>query len=277
MQNTEKVHALFRGASEVRRFLQCLAVISDICAAGIGLFGIFAKPTDTGAWLPLLLLTFAALGSFLRAYSSAANSFAQRCRRISLRAFCNGNEVDTRTVSYLDDDSPPFVEAALQILTTKTLDEYYEPTTPPGPAREAELYAHSAFFTWRLLRAQSILLLILGLSILAGCGLMVYQLAASLQLSLDRHSLLESICTIILLAFSMRSLEASWDAHTSSNATRSIENALLELPSGTLLRDLTDSYDLERAAGANPMTLIYRALANHLSAKWRGRRRCISA
>jgi len=272
MGNTEKVHQLFRGASEVTKTLRLGALACDVLAAVIA---ILVKPKDPSAWLPLAVLAIAILASGLRAYSSAALGFSQRCRRISLRAYCLGIDVDQQTVSLLDDDAPPFVDQMTKSLRAKTMNEYYEPDPgiSPGPQRQNELYAHSAFFTWRLLRVQAIVFLVIGLLILVACAVLIYNLAASTTVTTDRHAWLEAVCTVILISFCVRSFEASWDAYSSYSEIRSIENALLAAPTGDALKDLVDSYDIERAAGANPMTLIYRFYGNKLAEKWRERRK----
>ena len=273
MDNTAKVHLWFRGASEVTKMLRRAGLLCELGAAGAAIWTILAKPQDASLWLPLAILGLTFFGSVLRSYSALANGFAHRCRRISLRAFCAGKDVDGLTVSTLDDDAPPFVDRFASNLPAKLLEEYYEPTTLPGAARQAELYAHSAFYTWRLLRVQSIVMLIVALIGAAASVIVIYYLAAVPYAQVDRRAVLEVVCTVVLLVVTVKGFEASWDAFSSSSSIRSIENALLKKPKGEALKDLVDSYDIERAAGANPMTTIYDWWRDGLSKKWESRRK----
>jgi hypothetical protein len=275
MGNTEKVHQWFRGASEVTKRLRRGSTACELGAAGISLWTVLAKPVDAAAWLPFGILGLTFLGTFLRAYSGVANGFAQRCRRISLRAFCVSREVDDLTVATLDDDAPPFVESLASQLPAKTMEQYYEPTAPPGPARQAELYAHSAFYTWRLLRIQAVFLLVVGVLVFAASGVVVYCLAASPDTKTDRRAVLEAVCTVVLLVVAVKACEASWEAFAASSSIRAIENDLLEKPKGEALKDLIDSYDIERAAGPSPSTFFYNRCRNTLAKKWEDRRKTI--
>jgi hypothetical protein len=47
---------------------------------------------------------------------------------------------------------------------------------------------------------------------------------------------------------------------------------LLKKPHGEALKDLIDSYDIERAAGPSPSSLLYRFRREALAVKWSGRR-----
>lgn len=275
MGNTEKVHQWFRGASEVTKNLRRGSVVCELGAAGISFWTILTKPTDAAAWLPIAILGLTFLGTLLRSYSGVANGFAQRCRRISLRAFCAAREVDDLTVATLDDDAPPFVEVLASRLPAKTMQEYYEPTAAPGPARQAELYAHSAFYTWRLLRIQAVFMLVLAVIVFVLAGVVVYHLAAAPKIQADRHAILEAVCTVVLLVVAVKGLEGSWEAFVASSSIRAIENSLLEKPKGEALKDLVDSYDIERAAGPNPMTIFYDRCRSRLSKKWMERRKTI--
>ncbi len=273
MEHTSKVHLYFRGAAEVARKLRQASLLCELGAAGVALYTILAKPTTTAVWLPAGILGLTLFGTVLRSYSSKANGFSHRCRRISLRAFCEGKNVDTLTVSTLDDDTPPMVEWLANSMPAKGLEEYYEPTMPHGTKRLVELYAHSAFYTWRLLRIQAIATFLIGLAVLIGCVAVIYHLAVEPTVQTDRKAVLEAICTVVLLVVTAKAFHASWEAYSSYEQVRAIENALLNQPSGETLIDLIDSYEIERAAGANPSGWIYRLRRRVLSAKWNERRK----
>ena len=273
MDSTERVHLLFRGAAEVTKSLRRGALCCDSLTAGISLYAVLGKPPDSSAWLPLGILVVALVGMALRAYSSVANGFAQRCRRISIQAFCKGHAVDPVTVSFLDDDAPPFVEKATSHLRAKSMLEYYDPTTPAGPLRTAELYAHSAFFTWRLLRMQAWIAFTVAAAVTIACYVVTYHLAAASGTTTDRRAILEAISTIVLLTVAARGFEASWAAFTSCREIRSIEKEMLKTPWGEGLEDLVDSYDIERSAGPSTSGVLYQWRCDTLAADWNDRRK----
>jgi hypothetical protein len=262
------VHLLFRGAAEVTKSLRRGALCCDFLTAGISLYAVLGKPPDSAARLPFGILVVAVVGMLLRAYSSVANGFAQRCRRISIQAFCKGRTVNPVTVSFLDDDAPPLVEKATSHLRAKSISEYYDPTTPTGPLRTAELYAHSAFFTWRLLRMQAWVTFTVATVVTIACGVLTYHLAAISGTTTDRRAILEAISTIFLLTVAAKGFEASWAAFMSCREIRSIENEMLKTPRGEGLEDLVDSYDIERAAGPNTSGVLYHWCCDTLTAKW---------
>jgi hypothetical protein len=272
MDAAERVHVLFRGAAEVTKSLRRGALCCDSLTTGISLYTVLAKPADSSAWLPLGILVIALVGMALRAYSSVANGFAQRCRRISIKAFCMGREVSPVIVSFLDDEAPPFVEMATSHLRAKSMLEYYDPTTPVGPLRMAELYAHSAFFTWRLLRMQAWITVTVAAALTVACAFVTYHLAAVSGTTSDRRGILEAISTIVLLTVAAKGFEASWAAYTSCREIRSIENEILKTPQGEGLEDLVDSYDIERAAGPSTSGVLYHWRCRTLAAKWNDRR-----
>jgi hypothetical protein len=273
MNNTERVHLLFRGGAEVTKALRFGALVCELGAAAIAVVVILVKPKDPSAWLPLCILGITFVGTALRSYSSVAKGFSQRCRRISLRAFCKQEDLDHRLAAMMEDDSPLGVDLLARRLPAQNLNEYYEPTMPPGGLRYAELYAHSAFYTWRQLRIQSWVTFIVPSIVIALCTVMVYRLAAQPGLPVDRHAVLEAVCTVVLLVIGAKGLEAWWETYTSYRDIRPIETALLLIPQGDELLETIDAYDIERAAGAQPWTLIYRIRRDRLAALWHQRRK----
>lgn len=227
MEHTARVHRLFRGASEVAKTFRNLALTSDLVAAAIALISIILKPKDSAVWLPFTILLLSILGSALRAYSSTANGFAQRCRRISLRAYCVGKDVDHQTLTLLEDDTPAFVEMSVKRLPAKSIDEYYEPTTLPGQMRRTELYAHSAYYTWHLLRLQAWIIFSIASLVFLGCSILIFHLAADQTVQLVRQSVLEAICTVVLIVFGVKALEAWWQAYSSYREVWLIETELI--------------------------------------------------
>lgn len=268
----QRVHSLFRGAAEFAKSLRFYALLMELAAAVISLVGILGPANLKSPWLPLLLLGLTALSTVLRAAAGQFGAYSHRCRKISLRAFSFGREVDHLTVLLLDDDAPPLVDRFVSKLPAQSLDDYYEPTCPPGESRLAELYAHSAFYTWRLLRVYGFLLGALGIVVFVGSSAVIYWLASDAASSADRKSVLEAICTVILVLLSVRALDMAWSALSSSWSVRSIENTLLTVPRGEALTDLVDSYDIETARAPSPPTIIYRLRRNSLASKWYARR-----
>jgi len=276
VSRAETVHATFRGATEFVKLLRIIALGMDFVAAALAGIAIFSDPQRKSGWYSLWILILAVVSVVLRAYSGQSDSFAQRCRKTALRAFALGKDVDAITEALLDDETPPLIGLLAKWLPAKSLDDYYEPVSPPGIARLRELYAHSAFYTWRLLRIFAVLTGLVGVAVFVGSGIFIYALAMNTTIAAtSRQAVLETISTVVLLVFSIRALETAWKAVVSYRSVHQIENELLKKPEGQSLLDLVDSYDMERAAGPNPPTTLYVLRRGTLQQKWHRRREAL--
>jgi hypothetical protein len=269
----EKVHARFRGSSELSKLMRLAALLVDVVAATFACLGIFG--TLKSPWVPLSLLVLAVVAALLRGLADAIRSFAQRCRRSSLRALCFDVDIDRVTESNTAVDAPLGTAWLANRTPPHSLAEYYEPTCPPGENRLRELYAHSAFYTWRLLRAYARIAAFWAAIVFAVSFVVIYGLATTTVTPASRDAVLEALCTVILVILCVRAFETATAAKASSNEARSIEEALLKKPIGQQLVEIVDAYDIERAAGPDVPTTLYRVMRNRLQTQWHERRLAI--
>lgn len=269
----ERVHTRFRGASELSKLARLLALVVDCIAATLACLGIFGALKSP--WVPLLIFILAVVSVAIRSFSATVRSFAHRCRRSSLRAFCSDADVDRITESNTAVDAPIGADWFAKRTPAQNLTEYYEPVCPPGEQRLRELYAHSAFYTWRLLRIYSRVASVWGVLVFALSFFVIYGLATNPPAPDTRDSVLEALCTVILVLLCIRAIETAVAANSSSNEARQIEEGLLKKPSGQALAEIADAYDIERAAGPDVPTSLYRAMRNGLQRQWHERRLAI--
>lgn len=269
----EQVHVLFRGTAEAVKWIRSVALFLDLGAAGLGLIGILAGANYKSVWFPAFVLLLAVLGVVLRQYAGQMRSFAQRCRRISLRALATGEDIDHLTLSDADVEAPHSARFLSSKLPASNMEQYYEPTKPVGEERLRELYAHSAFYTWWLLDIYAkVLVVVSGATLLLSFSV-IYHLASDATAALTtRQAVLDALCTVILVVIGVRAGDNAWAAFASAKAAKKIEVALLAKPHLRVLIELIDGYDIERAGGPDPPTLIYCLRRNAIQKKWHARR-----
>lgn len=269
----EKVHRRFRGSSEVAKFFKSTAFLID-CASGIfACLGIFGEWTYS--YLPLIIFLMAIFSSILRWYADKAKAFAQTCRKTALRSYSFGKNIDSLTENNLEIAEPFFTEFAADRLPAQTVMEYYETTQPVGELRMRELYAHSAFYTWRLLKSSSILVGIFSFLLFILCFSIIYRFAEGNFESSLKKAVLEALCTIALVLIFIRSLEFSLKSKSSFQNAMEVESKLLMPISGDELLSVVDTYEIERSSGADPSTIIYLFMRNRLQRQWIKRRKSI--
>lgn len=278
MSDTQEVHDLFRGAGEVSKWLRVAALSGEIAAAGIALHAILLKGSDVAIARPLLAFGLA-LGTWaLREYATHVDQFAERCRRISIRAYANGDSVSPGRCSTLRSAAPVGATALALRLPATALEDYYEPSMPVGEERLRELYAHSSFYTWRLLRATAWLYGI-GAGAVFGIALVVlYQLAASDTPPLPRPLALEAIFSVLLAVLGLRGLSLMAACAFGASGAKKVAEGLIAdpLPTGPRLLELADAYDFERMGAPSPPTILYKMNRDRLAEDWAHRRRALS-
>lgn len=269
----EKIHARFRGASELVKVTRGLALLIDAGAATLACLSIFG--VYKSAWVPLVLL-FAAIASVAcKSWASSVRGYAQRCRRLSLRAFCLDEDVDRVTESNTEVDAPWGYEWLAARVPAQSLTDYYEQTCPPGETRLRELYAHSAFYTWRLLRRHSKIAIGWAVLIFVFSFIIIYGIATEPPAAATRNAVLEALCTVVLVLLCVQAVERAIESLSSVGEAREIEERLLKKPVGKELDEIVDSYDIERAAGPDVPTTLYRLMRNGLQKQWHERRKAI--
>lgn len=279
MSTTQEVHVLFRGSAELAKYLRLGALGCELVAALIAIDELFLGFFGVILWRPVLALTLVAVAVFLREYSKEAERFAELCRSTSVRAFAKGAEVPFGQCSALRSDAPPFAAKLARRLVSTSLDNYYQPTVPPGTDRLRELYAHSAFYTWRLLRVTGWLYAALSLLVVGGAILFLYRLAAGEAMVAPRPVVLDTLLTVVIGVLGIRASVFSIGCFRSAGMARKVADALIEapLPVERCLEELTYRYDFERNGGPAPPTAIYIILRGVLERDWIHRRRALSA
>lgn len=269
----EKVHKRFRGASELVKVTRGFALLIDAAAATLACLGIF--DVYKSEWVPLVLL-FAAISSIAcKSWASSVRGYAQRCRRLSLRAFCMNEDLDHVTESNTEVDAPWGYAWLAALVPSQSLTDYYEPTCPFGENRLRELYAHSAFYTWRLLRTQSKIAIGWAVLVFVFSFIIIYGIATEPPAAASRNAVLEALCTVVLVLLCVQAVEWSIESLSSAAEAREIEQSLLKKPVGKELDDVVDSYEIERAAGSDVPTTLYRLMRSGLQKQWHERRKAI--
>jgi hypothetical protein len=283
--DTQEVHDLFRGAAEVSKAARLVAFLFELVAVAIALEGIFSENSSIKAWRPLLAfgLTFASW--LLREYASHASNFADQCRRAAMRAYATESVIARSRSSEFRSDAPLFAAKLAKLLPAKTLNDYYEPKFPPGEDRLRELYAHSAFYTWRILRVSASFYSLASAALFVTAVVVLYQLVIDGPLTdpdvstVARHQVLEALFSIVLGIVGLRGLAVSLASILGTIAMRKVADALIRtpLPAAADLDEWTESYDFERAGAPSPPTALYWLMRDKLAADWHHRRGALTA
>ena len=268
LPRAENVHSIFRGSIEAVKYCRLMAFLLDTTAAGITIYGL--TTSSPPGWRPFAVLILALAGVSLRRFSDHGRSHAQWCRRKSIRALAFGRDIDPGTESTARSDALPFSQWLGGFLPAKNLVDYYEPTLPVGDARLRELYAHSAFYTWRLQRMYASVSWFFVFSLLCVTVAVFYGLVLDNPPPNVRDIVLEALCSTLFILFGIRSFEAAIVSTCSANESRKIADALVEkpLPDDQRLMDLADEYDHQRNGGIDAPTALYRAARDRLQREW---------
>ncbi|MBX3465508.1 MAG: hypothetical protein KF878_01250 [Planctomycetes bacterium] len=155
---------------------------------------------------------------------------------------------------------------------------YYQPRFPAGEARLREIYAESAFFTWRLLRVFFWALLLLTLIIAAGAFVALYGLVVQSPTDENvKRAILETLCSVTVAIFGMKAAEQTIEVFGQASSVRSVADALIRapLPCGKVLGELVDDYDIQMSAGKDPPTLLWVLMRSSLNEQWNRRREAL--
>lgn len=278
MSDIEEVHNLFRGASEIGKQLRIFSFMIDLIAGGIASYVIFTKGGNLGAWQPLLAFILVASSMGIRALANHVARFAEICRRESIRAFAYDKSIGPARLSMIRSDAPYLAAKLAKRLPTPSILDYYDVTLPPGESRLRELYANSAFHTWRLLRSWGWVIGTVGCMLFLITFSVIYGLATQ-PLSAEATSLvLSALCSIVLAIISLRSIDAAISATKSALGTRKIADTLIlqPLPTGESLNNLTKAYDFERTGTPSIPTWWYKYHRDCLGKEWDIRRKAFA-
>lgn len=266
--NAERVHRTFLGATELVKKLRVMALMTEIASALIAGWRIIRPELDWPGWASMGLTSVIAIGIVLRIWSKSIGAFAERCRRIVIRAYGEGKDISFAMTTSLTSDAPILAEEQSKKLPTQTLQEYYESMIAPGNSRLRELYTHSAFYSWRLLRVCWRIYLAGAISFGTIGFLVIYGLAAASNQPSTSGRILDLVCSTIFVFLTAKAVIACVDSKQSSAECRRIQEALLTQTADEDPRGLMLDYDVERASGVTIPTTVYRKMRNRLQAEW---------
>jgi hypothetical protein len=268
----EHVHRLFRGSSEfVKRLLQ-LALVTEVIAAVVATCRALDPDLPWPGWASLALAGVVLLGVASRMWAKQARAFGERCRRVASSAYAYGLTVPAVTRTSLAAQSPSLSLWLSERLPAQTLEDYFECTLAPGLPREREIYAHSAFYSWRLLDAAWRWYLALSVVFFLVGGGVIYSIAVSRPDPTLAGRLLDVICSVVFVVFMARAADAALEAFTSSGECKDVADQLALGSSLERQRDLVIEYNIERTCGPTIPTWIYMRMRDALQAEWMQRR-----
>jgi hypothetical protein len=137
-----------------------------------------------------------------------------------------------------------------------------------------ELYAFSAFYTSRLLRATKWLYAFASVALLVSSATVMVVLLTSEVEASRRETILEVLFPVVLGIIALRCIEAFVACWGSETSTKRIADALVDdpPPRDEKLVRLVQEYDFERVGAPALPTLLYRVCRRALDSEWLHRR-----
>jgi hypothetical protein len=276
MKEAQQVHAYFRGAGEVGKQCRVIASIAEVAAAVVVIRGFFTGSLQT--WLPLVSFGLLVISAIFRIAADRYKDYSDGCRRTSLRSFALGRDIEIRESSNLRSEAPPFALRYAASLPASSLEEYYEPSSPPGEARLRELYSYSSFYTSQLVKTARNLYFSGSILILATALVVLYVLATS-ETAESRELVLDALFSVVLSVIGLRFMEQALKFASMAKSTKRIADALIAhpLPDADALSDLTFEYDAGVSSAPPTPTTLYRLRREELDEAWRHRRGALSS
>lgn len=270
--STEAVHRMFRGAAELSKSLRSYALATEVVAALIAAWRAFNPQMEWSGWASFWLALLVVTGFALRVRAGYVYAFAEKCRRIASAAYACGRQVSSVVRTSLSADEPLLAKRYARRLPTQTLDDYYEPTTPTGNERLREIYAHSAFYSWRLQHVCFHMYFWVSV-VLAGLGgIAIYSMATSPADVTTASRILDVVCSIVFAFLVVRAAAACLSAWCSSRECRTVADELAGSITSDRLREVLVNYDIERSTGPSVPTAVYLRCREGLQSAWHSRR-----
>jgi hypothetical protein len=172
-------------------------------------------PSHPANWVFAITLGLL-LASGLRIYARIQSAYSEKCRRIAARSAGEGRDVTATTCSNLDSDKPSLTDWLARRLPARDLKTYFESTKPSGESGYREVVAHSAFYTWRILRRAAGLYALATIALFAFAITVIFYMAAE---PLDRsltEKVLDVVCSLIVVLLAAKAFDASAAAYISS-------------------------------------------------------------
>lgn len=268
------VHQFFRGSSEIVKLAQAIALTLEALTISIATYYAFNSQTPWSDKSPLLMLFLLAIAINLRFYAQNTYNYSQRCKRISAKSFAYNKDINPKEVSNIRENAPLFTKRFAEKLPANTLKDYYEPTKPHGAQLLREIYAHSSFYSWRLLNKLGILLLTIAVGIASIALITLYNLAVSPPAE-TTAIILESLCTFIFFGFFQKSFYFGLSALQSSRTAHEIADTLCEKINVETINNLAFDYDIMMSNAPSIPTFIYRYSRPSLQKSWHERRKSL--
>ena len=270
LANAENAHRLFRGAAEAAKLMRATALCLELAAAGLSSAALLGAGSGLEVAQPLVAFLLVIVAASLRFAGSQGQAFASRCRRASAAAYATGTDIGGKTLVDLEADAPFLSEGLSRRLPDQRLGEYYAARAATTAGRLQEIYAHSALFTWRLLRASGWVSSLLAAVLLLGAIVIFYLIGALAQPTEVALTALDVLCGLVLARLWVATLEGAVRYLTAAAEIRRVWDRLMEAGSEATdrVRDLTIEYDVLRAAQPPVPTLAYRLWRGSASAAW---------
>lgn len=272
----QRLHDASRGGFECAKSFRLYAFLCELLAAGIALRGVVINEA-VSAWVPLVVCTLLVGSVVLRSCSQWYQDIAQRCRRVSVRAYALGAPVPIVVSSGLLNDVPSHALKLGKSLPGGSVQDYYGATMPVGDGRLRYLYAYSSFFTWRILRGSAVLYALGALGISIVSGVVLYWLIVHPVDADQRSFILEALFPIVLGVLALRLTEGALSAHSSVSTARAVADRLISSPQpgGADLSALVEEYEFAIAAMPPLSSMVYKFLRTSLEAGWEHRRQAL--
>lgn len=273
----QKLHDVSRGAFECAKSFRLYAFLCELAAAGIALRGVVVNEA-VSAWVPLAVCVFLVASVVLRSRSQHYQEIAQRCRRISVRAYALGSAVPIVVSSGLLSDAPSRALKLGKLLPGGSVQDYYGATMPAGDGRLRYLYAYSSFFTWQILRGSAVVFGVGALLTIILSGVVLYALIVGPVDDADRSFILEALFPIVLGVLALRLTEEALSALSSVSTVRAVADRLISspLPDGADLGALVEEYEFAIVAMPPLPSVVYKVLRSSLEERWAHRRRALA-
>lgn len=223
LENANELHILFQACYRRIKHLRSIAFLLDLLSVLTVILNMWYSFSIT----PLIVLIFSIVAYTLRLRSDFIRVTAEKCRRISVRSFAFSKDVPEKTVIGMLDETPNIWK--LNKENFKRLDEYYKVIKKPGKSRLHEMYAHSSFFSWYLLKFTSIIYAIVFVALLSLSILVFYFLAIdSINDKMSVSNLLGIFCSIILANYTIKCFDRALSTYISHSQIKNIQDQLLD-------------------------------------------------
>jgi hypothetical protein len=289
--NGDKVQEAYVFTNEWSKFQRLISVLIEWIAAVLAISTLVPSTGPLEIWKPMIALFLTLSAVAIRQFADQNHSLAQKCRRSVMD--CAVTEIDTEKIIQLSlcEQVSPLSRVLRPLIKKSNLTVWgyygpYEELKPKGAARQAQLNAYSAFFTWRITKLMATIsncffwilllatILFVYISFVAAAQGIGSTPVGSPAASIDLASLtkvLDLICTGVIGFVCLRCFLAWKSAASTAKTCQMITESLSETPSTNTskINMLSKEYEFERLIGKQPSTLLYFWRLNAIELKWK--------